>query len=107
MRPPVLLQPHLTDSGGVASVVCSQGGRSSIDRGQAARRRSSPAIAYRKGKGNFLFDCGEDTQRQLLRQALVRPGKIDRIFITRRSAETCFGLPGWSQPLSRPVNAVA
>ena len=61
------------------------------------RHRSSPAIAYRKGKGNFLFDCGEDTQRQLLRQALVRPGKIDRIFITRRSAETCFGLPGGPQ----------
>lgn len=58
--------------------------------------RSSPAIALRKGKSNFLFDCGEDTQRQLLRQALVRPGKIDRVFITRASAETAFGLPGVS-----------
>ncbi len=56
--------------------------------------RSSPAIALRKGKSNFLFDCGEDTQRQLLRQALVRPGKIDRVFITRALAETSFGLPG-------------
>ena len=56
--------------------------------------RSSPSIALRKGKSNFLFDCGEDTQRQLLRQALVRPGKIDRIFVTRASAETSFGLPG-------------
>ena len=60
----------------------------------AALRRASPAIALRKGKSNFLFDCGEDTQRQLLRQALVRPGKIDRVFITRAAAETSFGLPG-------------
>lgn len=59
-----------------------------------ALRRASPAIALRKGKSNFLFDCGEDTQRQLLRQALVRPGKIDRVFITRAAAETSFGLPG-------------
>ena len=59
-----------------------------------ALRRASPAIALRKGKSNFLFDCGEDTQRQLLRQALVRPGKVDRVFITRASAETSFGLPG-------------
>ena len=41
-------------------------------------------------------------ERQLLRQALVRPGKIDRIFITRRSAETCFGLPGGPQSFPQP-----
>ena len=92
---------------GLAQQYHYQGGRPRLERGHAAHHRSSPAIAYRKGKGNFLFDCGEDTQRQLLRQALVRPGKIDRIFITRRLAETCFGLPGGSQSFRRLINGVA
>lgn len=34
--------------------------------------RAAPAVALRKGKSQWLFDCGEDTQRQLLKQALVR-----------------------------------
>lgn len=51
-------------------------------------------MALRKGKSNWLFDCGEDTQRQLLKQALVRPGKIDRFFVTRASGDAAFGLPG-------------
>ena len=38
-------------------------------------RRAAAAVALRKGKSQWLFDCGEDTQRQLLKQALVRlPG---------------------------------
>lgn len=60
----------------------------------SAGHRSAPAVALRKGKSNWLFDCGEDTQRQLLKQALVRPGKIDRIFVTRASGDSAFGLPG-------------
>ncbi|CAL8471292.1 g10834 [Coccomyxa elongata] len=58
------------------------------------KNRSAPAVALRKGKSNWLFDCGEDTQRQLLKQALVRPGKIDRFFVTRASGDAAFGLPG-------------
>ncbi len=62
-----------------------------------AGARSSRAVALRKGKSNWLFDCGEDTQRQLLKQALVRPGKIDRVFVTRASGDSAFGLPGMHQ----------
>lgn len=67
--------------------------------------RSAPAVALRKGKSNWLFDCGEDTQRQLLKQALVRPGKIDRVFVTRASGDAAFGLPGMQTVLlGRPYH---
>lgn len=56
--------------------------------------RSAAALALRKNKAIWLFECGEDTQRQLLRQPLVRPGKIDRIFLSRASADCVLGLPG-------------
>jgi len=48
----------------------------------------------RKNKGIWLFECGEDTQRQLMSQPLVRPGKVERIFLSRASAECVLGLPG-------------
>ena len=65
-----------------------------LKRNVLAGTRSGAAVALRKGKSNWLFDCGEDTQRQLLKQALVRPGKIDRFFVTRASGDSAFGLPG-------------
>jgi len=57
-------------------------------------RRSAAALALRKNKAIWLFECGEDTQRQLMRQPLVRPGKVDRIFLSRATAECVLGLPG-------------
>ena len=62
--------------------------------------RSAAALALRKNKAIWLFECGEDTQRQLLRQPLVRPGKIDRIFLSRASADCVLGLPGAGPGLS-------
>ncbi|KAK9827696.1 hypothetical protein WJX81_001407 [Elliptochloris bilobata] len=62
--------------------------------GHPTHIRSAAALALRKNKAIWLFECGEDTQRQLLRQPLVRPGKIDRIFLSRASAECVLGLPG-------------
>lgn len=41
-----------------------------------------------------MFDAGEDTQRQVHKQPLVRNGKVDRIFITNRRAGNVLGLPG-------------
>jgi ribonuclease BN (tRNA processing enzyme) len=51
-------------------------------------------MVLRKAKSAWLFDAGEDAQRQLLRQALVRTGKLDRIFLTGSSASSVLGLPG-------------
>lgn len=87
-----VLNPALTDF----HVSCMLGDRWGCvpDVVLIACARSGAAVALRKGKSNWLFDCGEDTQRQLLKQALVRPGKIDRIFVTRASGDCAFGLPG-------------
>ncbi|KAK9829871.1 hypothetical protein WJX72_008356 [[Myrmecia] bisecta] len=62
--------------------------------------RSSNSVALRLGKSIWLLDCGEDTQRQLMRQPHIRHGKIDRIFITSLDGENILGLPGMLCSLS-------
>ncbi len=56
------------------------------------QRRGLPAILVRRGGDRILFDCGEGTQRQLLRSV----GLLDltEVFITHFHADHWLGLPG-------------
>jgi ribonuclease Z len=55
-------------------------------------RRGLPALLMRLGGDRLLFDCGEGTQRQLLRSV----GLVDMqcVFITHFHADHWLGLPG-------------
>ncbi|HEY4896958.1 MAG TPA: ribonuclease Z [Solirubrobacteraceae bacterium] len=55
-------------------------------------RRGLPAVLVRVGGDRLLFDCGEGTQRQLLRS--VGLVDVDTIFITHFHADHWLGLPG-------------
>jgi len=55
-------------------------------------RRGLPAILLRRGGDRLLFDCGEGTQRQLLRS--VGLPDLDSIFLTHFHADHWLGLPG-------------
>lgn len=55
-------------------------------------RRGLPAVLVRRGGDRLLFDCGEGTQRQLLRS--VGLPDLDSIFITHFHADHWLGLPG-------------
>jgi ribonuclease Z len=55
-------------------------------------QRGLPAILVRRGGDRLLFDCGEGTQRQLLRSTgLV---ELEEIFLTHFHADHVLGLPG-------------
>jgi len=56
-------------------------------------RRGTSSLLIRRGGDRLLFDCGEGTQRQLLRSSV---GLIDLedIFITHFHADHYLGLPG-------------
>ena len=55
-------------------------------------RRGLPAVLMRRGGDRLLFDCGEGTQRQLLRSV----GLLDlhAVFLTHHHADHWLGLPG-------------
>jgi ribonuclease Z len=55
-------------------------------------RRGLPSLLLRRGGEHLLFDCGEGTQRQLVRS--VGLPDIDAIFITHFHADHWLGLPG-------------
>ncbi len=55
-------------------------------------RRGLPAVLVRRGGDRLLFDCGEGTQRQLLRS--VGLVDLDTVFITHFHADHWLGLPG-------------
>jgi ribonuclease Z len=55
-------------------------------------RRGLPAVLVRRGGDRLLFDCGEGTQRQLLRSVGLLD--IDAVFITHFHADHWLGLPG-------------
>jgi ribonuclease Z len=61
-------------------------------------RRSLPATLVRRGGDRLLFDCGEGTQRQLLRSiGLV---ELEDVFITHFHADHWLGLPGMLKTFS-------
>src|SRR4051812_19393138 len=55
-------------------------------------RRGLPALLLRAGGDRILFDCGEGTQRQLLRG--VGLPDLDAVFLTHYHADHWLGLPG-------------
>jgi ribonuclease Z len=55
-------------------------------------RRGLPAVLVRRGGDSLLFDCGEGTQRQLIRS--VGLADIDSVFVTHFHADHWLGLPG-------------
>ncbi len=55
-------------------------------------RRGLPATLVRRGGERLLFDCGEGTQRQLVRS--VGMVEIDDVFLTHFHADHILGLPG-------------
>jgi ribonuclease Z len=55
-------------------------------------RRGMPALLVRRGGDRLLFDCGEGTQRQLLRS--VGLADVGAVFLTHLHADHWLGLPG-------------
>src|SRR5580693_2780535 len=55
-------------------------------------RRGLPAVLVRRGGDRLLFDCGEGTQRQLMRS--VGLADVGCVFITHFHADHWLGLPG-------------
>jgi ribonuclease Z len=55
-------------------------------------RRGLPATLVRRGGERLLFDCGEGTQRQLVRS--VGLVELDAVFVTHFHADHFLGLPG-------------
>jgi ribonuclease Z len=55
-------------------------------------RRGMPATLLRRGGDRLLFDCGEGTQRQLLRS--VGLPDVQAVFLTHLHADHWLGLPG-------------
>jgi ribonuclease Z len=55
-------------------------------------RRGLPAVLVRRGGERILFDCGEGTQRQLVKS--VGLTELTEVFITHFHADHWLGLPG-------------
>jgi ribonuclease Z len=55
--------------------------------------RAPAALLVRRGGDRLLFDCGEGTQRQLMRSTLGLPD-LEAIYLTHYHADHTLGLPG-------------
>ena len=62
-------------------------------------KRSPAALLVRRGGERLLFDCGEGTQRQLMRSTVGLPELRD-IFISHFHADHYLGLPGMLKTFS-------
>ena len=56
--------------------------------------RGGSCTALRYDGATYLFDAGEATQVQAQRTTLVKPGKVEAIFVTHLHGDHTFGLPG-------------
>ncbi|MCJ7839385.1 ribonuclease Z [Lederbergia sp. NSJ-179] len=64
--------------------------------GVPAKHRNVSSLALmllQERNAVWLFDCGEATQHQIL-QTSLKPGKIEKIFISHLHGDHIFGLPG-------------
>jgi len=64
--------------------------------GVPAKERNVTSIALQlldERRATWLFDCGEATQHQILHTS-IKPGKIEKVFITHLHGDHIFGLPG-------------
>ena len=61
-------------------------------------RRGLPALLLTRGGERLLFDCGEGTQRQMLRSVGLL--ELDAVFITHFHADHWLGLPGMLKSLA-------
>src|SRR3954470_14486613 len=61
-------------------------------------RRGLPATLLRRGGDRLLFDCGEGTQRQLVRS--VGLVELEEVFLTHFHADHFLGLPGMLKTFS-------
>src|SRR3954465_7620427 len=67
-------------------------------------RRGLPAVLMRRGGDRLLFDCGEGTQRQLLRT--VGLPDVEAVYLTHLHADHWLRLPGMLKaldPRARPA----
>src|SRR5437762_12503301 len=55
-------------------------------------RRGLPSVLVRRGGERWVFDCGEGTQRQLIRT--VGLPDVERVFLTHLPAHHWLALPG-------------
>ncbi|MBO0995308.1 ribonuclease Z [Bacillus sp. SD088] len=64
--------------------------------GIPAKQRNVSSLAFmllQERNAVWLFDCGEATQHQILHTSL-KPGKIEKIFISHLHGDHIYGLPG-------------
>ena len=66
---------------------------------QPTKTRNHSSIHFSHKGENFLFDCGEGTQRQF-RFAGLKPAKVTKLFITHWHGDHCFGIPGLMSAMS-------
>ncbi|PRW58804.1 Zinc phosphodiesterase ELAC 1 isoform B [Chlorella sorokiniana] len=56
--------------------------------------KHTTSCVMRTSKSVWLFECGEDSQRHLVRNEAIAWAKLQRIFISSLAADNILGLPG-------------